>query len=139
MDESERNRPDVGSGESPPEGSADDAFARWSAARARVRNHPALLEGEGEGAAAPFAQTGMEDLRGELERERRLRASFEVTLKNVAMALDRERDRRRAAEARADAVFAELEIATHAAHNIPTPMRLRLRLRRAFRRISGRL
>jgi hypothetical protein len=138
MDESERNRPDVGSGESPPEGSADDPFARWSAARARVRELGALGEGEGEGAVAPAARAGVEELRQELERERRLRASLEATLKNLATAVDRERARRRAAEARADAVFAELEIATHAAHDITPQKRRRLRLRRALRRINGR-
>jgi hypothetical protein len=138
MDESERNRPDVGSNESPAEGPADDPFARWSAARARVRDLGALREGESEGAVAPAAPAGVEELRQELERERRLRGSFEATLKNVAMALDRERDRRRAAEQRADAVFAELELATRAAHDITPRKRMRLRLRRGLRRFCGR-
>ncbi|MDX6669079.1 MAG: hypothetical protein QOK04_2459, partial [Solirubrobacteraceae bacterium] len=104
----------------------------------RVRELGALGEGEGEGAVAPAARAGVEELRQELERERRLRASLEATLKNLATAVDRERARRRAAEARADAVFAELEIATHAAHDITPQKRRRLRLRRALRRINGR-
>jgi hypothetical protein len=139
MDDLERNRPDVGSSESQPEGGADDPFARWSAARARVRDHGALRAGDGDGAVVPPAQPGAEDLRSELERERRLRASAEATFRNLAAAVDQERARRRAAEERADAVFAELELATRAAHDITPQKRRRLRVRRAFRRISSRL
>jgi hypothetical protein len=140
MDESKRNRPDVGS-ESPPDGAADDPFARWSAARARVRDQgaPHGSDGEGAGSVAPPEHPGMEELRQELERERRLRASAEATLRNVAAAVDQERDRRRAAEERADAVFAELEVAAHAAYDITPQTHRRHRLRRALRRISARL
>ena len=141
MDELERNRPDVGRSESPSEGRADDPFARWSAARARVRDHGVLRERDGDAPVAPPAPPvapDVEELRQELERERRLRASVEATLRNVAAAVDDERARRRAAEERADAVFAELELATHAAHDITPKKRRRRWVRRIARRIGAR-
>jgi hypothetical protein len=136
MDE-ERNRQDVGSTESPTAGRADDPFARWSAARARVRNQGPLHARAGDGAVAPPTPPGMEDLRGELERERRLRVSLEAALRDITTLLEEERDRRRVAEERADAVIAELELASRA-HSVDPQRRRRRGVRRVVRRISGR-
>jgi translation initiation factor 2B subunit (eIF-2B alpha/beta/delta family) len=79
----------------------------------------------------------MEDLRGELERERRLRVSLEAALRDITTLLEEERDRRRVAEERADAVIAELELASRA-HSVDPQRRRRRGVRRVVRRISGR-
>jgi hypothetical protein len=138
MDELDRNRQDVGSTQAERGGSVDDPFARWSAARARERDHGLALRERDGALEAAVAPATVESLRRELGGERRRRAAAEASAEKLAGVLAEERDRRLAAEERADAVFAELELATQSSP-MPSPQRRRFRrVRRTLRRIRGR-
>ena len=138
MDGFERDRPDVDRSER-----TDEPFARWSAARQRARGDGGVTpESAGTGTAGPGATASdtlartVVRLRHELENERQQRAEAEATAEQLARLVGRERDERLAAEERADAAFAELELATHASTGLSPSPRRRSRTKRALRRIK---
>ena len=136
MDGRDRDRPHVDGGDG---SRTDEPFARWSAARERLRDDGALASERdaASGADAPesLART-VGRLRKELSDERDLRAGAEATAEELARLLARERDQRRAAEERAGTAFAELELATHASTGLSPSQRPRHRVRRALRRVK---
>lgn len=136
MDGFERDRPDADDGES---ARTDEPFARWAAARERLRNDGAMTP-ERDGAAGTTVPDNLARtvtrLRKDLEDERNLRTEAEATAEELARLLSRERDERIAAEERADAVFAELELATHQSTGFSPSPHPRSRARRALRRVK---